>query len=119
MYFKLLFCCWVGPVPYLELFWAGPVKKVTLYIIRRAGRTICSICIIVVKFAHPIQDEVTRENEQMMGGPEDPVVDGDHDDDRAPEGHEGGEEGIWEVGVEDTQASVFTNCRFSRPFQLP
>ena len=25
------FCCWVGPVPYLELFWAGPVKKVTLY----------------------------------------------------------------------------------------
>ena len=28
----LIFCCWVGPVPYLELFWAGPVKKVTLYI---------------------------------------------------------------------------------------
>ena len=22
----------MGPVPYLELFWAGPVKKVTLYI---------------------------------------------------------------------------------------
>ena len=21
------FCCWVGPVPYLELFWARPVKK--------------------------------------------------------------------------------------------
>ena len=27
----LFFCCWVGLVPYLELFWAGPVKKDTLY----------------------------------------------------------------------------------------
>ena len=51
-----------------------------------------------------------------MGGPEHPVVDSDHDDDRTPEGHEGGEEGVGEVGVEDTQASVFTNCRFSRPY---
>ena len=30
--YLVIFCCWVGPVPYLELFWAGPVKKVTLYI---------------------------------------------------------------------------------------
>ena len=54
-----------------------------------------------------------RKNEPE---PEDSIVDGDHDDDRAPEGHEGGEEGVREVGVEDTQASVFTNCRFSRPY---
>ena len=52
----------------------------------------------------------------MKMGPEDPVVDGDHDDDRAPEGHEGGEEGVGEVRVEDAQASVFTNCRFPRPY---
>ena len=63
----------------------------------------------MVKFAHPIQDEVTRENEQMMGGPEDPVVDGDHDDDRAPEGHEGGEERVGEVRVEDTEAGLVVN----------
>ena len=25
---------WVGPVPYLELFWAGPVKKDTLYMVK-------------------------------------------------------------------------------------
>ena len=30
--YLVIFCCWVGPVPYLELFWAGPVKKITLYI---------------------------------------------------------------------------------------
>ena len=29
--YLVIFCCWVGPGPYLELFWAGPVKKVTLY----------------------------------------------------------------------------------------
>ena len=52
----------------------------------------------------------------MKMGPEDPVVDGHHDDDRAPEGHEGGEEGVGEVRVEDAQASVFTNCRFPRPY---
>ena len=23
----VIFCCWVGPVSYLELFWVGPVKK--------------------------------------------------------------------------------------------
>ena len=30
--YLVIFCCWVGPVPYLELFWAGPVKKITLYL---------------------------------------------------------------------------------------
>ena len=49
-------------------------------------------------------------------GPEDPVVDGDHDDDRAPEGHEGGEERVGEVGVEHAQARVFTYGRFPRPY---
>ena len=29
--YLVIFCCWVGPVLYLELFWAGPVKKITLY----------------------------------------------------------------------------------------
>ena len=28
----VIFLYWVGPVPYLELFWAGPVKINTLYI---------------------------------------------------------------------------------------
>ena len=36
-------------------------------------------------------------------GPEHPVVDGDHHDDRAPEGHEGGEEGVGEVGFEHAE----------------
>ena len=49
--------------------------------------------------------------------PEDPVVDSDHDDDGAPEGHEGGEEGVGEVGVENAQTGVFTDCRFTRPDQ--
>ena len=31
--YLVFFCCWVGPVPYLEIFWAGPVKKVSLYIL--------------------------------------------------------------------------------------
>ena len=25
--YLVIFSCWVGPVPYLELFGAGPVKK--------------------------------------------------------------------------------------------
>ena len=29
---SVIFCYWVGPVPYLELFGAGPVEKNTLYI---------------------------------------------------------------------------------------
>ena len=29
--YLVIFSCWGGPVPYLELFWAGPVKKTTLY----------------------------------------------------------------------------------------
>ena len=57
-----------------------------------------------------------RKNEPE---PEDSIVDGDHDDDRAPEGHEGGEEGVGEVGVEDAQAGVFTDCRFPRPDDFP
>ena len=28
-----MFLYWAGLVPYLELFWAGPVKKITLYYI--------------------------------------------------------------------------------------
>ena len=44
-----------------------------------------------------------------MGVPEDPVVDGDHNDDRAPEGHEGGEEGVGEVGVEHTEPGLVVN----------
>ena len=51
-------------------------------------------------------------------GPEDPVVDGDHDDDRAPEGHEGGEEGVGEVRVEDTEPRFVINGRFARPKKL-
>ena len=47
--------------------------------------------------------------------PKNPVVDDDHDDDRAPEGHEGGEEGVGEVGVEDAEAAVLADGRFSRP----
>ena len=27
----VIFLYWVGPAPFLELFWAGPVKKVTVY----------------------------------------------------------------------------------------
>ena len=30
--YLVIFCYWVGPVPYLELFGAGPVEKNTLYI---------------------------------------------------------------------------------------
>ena len=45
----------------------------------------------------------------MEMGPEDPVVDGDHDDDRAPEGHEGGEEGVGEVGVEHAEPRFVIN----------
>ena len=30
--YLVIFSCWGGPVPYLELFWVGPVKKTTLYI---------------------------------------------------------------------------------------
>ena len=71
----------------------------------------------MVKFADPEQDEVTCENEKMVG-PEDPVVDSDHDDDRAPEGHEGGEEGIGEVGVEDTEPRCVVNRRCARPRKL-
>ena len=51
-------------------------------------------------------------------GPEDPVVDGDHDDDRAPEGHEGGEEGVGEVRVEDAEPRFVINGRFARPKKL-
>ena len=51
----------------------------------------------------------------MEMGPEDPVVDSDHDDDRAPEGHEGGEERVGEVRVEDAEAAVLADGRFSRP----
>ena len=29
--YLVIFSCWGGPVPYLELFWVGPVKKTTLY----------------------------------------------------------------------------------------
>ena len=29
--YLVIFCYWVGPVPYLELFGAGPVEKNTLY----------------------------------------------------------------------------------------
>ena len=32
--YLVIFCYWVGPVPYLELFGAGPVEKNTLYNIR-------------------------------------------------------------------------------------
>ena len=28
--YLVIFSCWGGPVPYLELFWVGPVKKTTL-----------------------------------------------------------------------------------------
>ena len=31
--YLVIFCYWVGPVPYLELFGAGPVEKNTLYIL--------------------------------------------------------------------------------------
>ena len=30
--YLVIFSCWGGPVPYLELFWVGPVKKTTLYV---------------------------------------------------------------------------------------
>ena len=30
--YLVIFCYWVGPVPYLELFGVGPVEKNTLYI---------------------------------------------------------------------------------------
>ena len=30
--YLVIFCYWVGPVPYLELFGAGPVEKNTLYV---------------------------------------------------------------------------------------
>ena len=29
--YLVIFCYWVGPVPYLELFGAGPAEKNTLY----------------------------------------------------------------------------------------
>ena len=29
--YLVIFCYWVGPVPYLELFGVGPVEKNTLY----------------------------------------------------------------------------------------
>ena len=29
--YLVIFSCWGGPVPHLELFWVGPVKKTTLY----------------------------------------------------------------------------------------
>ena len=29
--YLVIFSCWGGPIPYLELFWVGPVKKTTLY----------------------------------------------------------------------------------------
>ena len=32
--YLVIFCYWVGPVPYLELFGAGPVEKNTLYMIK-------------------------------------------------------------------------------------
>ena len=47
--------------------------------------------------------------------PEDPVVDSDHDDDGAPEGHEGGEEGVGQVGVEHAEPRFVINCRLARP----
>ena len=30
--YLVIFCYWVGPVPYLELYGVGPVEKNTLYI---------------------------------------------------------------------------------------
>ena len=36
--YLVIFCCWVGPVPYLELFWAGPVKKMAFN--RTTGRSV-------------------------------------------------------------------------------
>ena len=72
---------------------------------RRARWNIYSIY-ITVQFAK-FQHELTCQN---VLGPENPVVDSDHDNDGAPEGHEGGEEGVGEVGVEHAQASVFTDC---------
>ena len=30
--YLVIFCYWVGPVPYLELFGVGPVEKNTLYV---------------------------------------------------------------------------------------
>ena len=50
--------------------------------------------------------------------PEHPVVDDHHDDDWAPEGHKGGEEGVGEVGVEDTEPRFVINGRFARPKKL-
>ena len=50
--------------------------------------------------------------------PEHPVVDDDHDDDRAPEGHEGGEERVGEVRVEDTEAGLVVNLWLARPEKL-
>ena len=38
--YLVIFCYWVGPVPYLELFGAGPVEKNTLYFTREiSGKT--------------------------------------------------------------------------------
>ena len=31
--YLVIFCYWVGPVPYLELFGVGPVEKNTLYLV--------------------------------------------------------------------------------------
>ena len=59
------------------------------------------------RIANLQHDELTCENEVE---PEDPVVDSDHDNDGAPEGHEGGEEGVGEVGVEHAQARVLADC---------
>ena len=53
-----------------------------------------------------------RKNEPE---PEDSIVDGDHDDDRAPEGHEGGKERIGEVRVENTESSPVVNLWLARP----
>ena len=54
----------------------------------------------------------------MWVWPKNPVVDDDHDDDRAPEGHEGGEEGVGEVGVEHTEPGLVVNGWLARPIQF-
>ena len=54
----------------------------------------------------------------MWVWPKNPVVDDDHDDDRAPESHEGGEEGVGEVGVEHTEPGLVVNGWLARPIQF-
>ena len=50
--YLVIFCYWVGPVPYLELFGVGPVEKNTLYVLLSQN---CVVFVVYVLLSCEVQ----------------------------------------------------------------